>query len=208
MVFYVGPFGGFGDMVLARPAETLSLIWTSPLLRWICASKTFPLSTDHLIPLVQYNLIRAALTNMWILSRFHTLPKEHEGLWGHIPLFPPPLTIPNTLVPTELQMQTPHDLWIDLLPEPAMRDNVIRAASTLNAKDLCLDLLGRMCHGENSAEMTGILAWRDPWTSKGWEITEGFAKKWGFLLEGCENMLHATNEWRGQRGEEPLFVNI
>jgi hypothetical protein len=33
-------------------------------------------------------------------------------------------------------------------------------------------------------------------------------KKWGWLLEGCEGVMEATNWWRASRGEEPLVVEI
>lgn len=52
----------------------------------------------------------------------------------------------------------------------------------------------------------GIIAWSDPWKKDGWEVTEGFAKKWSFLLKDCPEVLVATNKWRLTRGEELLHV--
>lgn len=43
-----------------------------------------------------------------------------------------------------------------------------------------------------------------PWESHGWEIGEGFVRKWGFLLD--EEILSGTNFWRAQRGEEALVL--
>ncbi|RSL88527.1 hypothetical protein CEP51_001683 [Fusarium floridanum] len=55
---------------------------------------------------------------------------------------------------------------------------------------------------------SGIISWSDPWDTEGWEVTESFAKKWGFLLIGCEDVVNAANKWRESRGENPLTVKI
>ncbi|KAJ4157716.1 hypothetical protein NW754_009365 [Fusarium falciforme] len=55
---------------------------------------------------------------------------------------------------------------------------------------------------------SGIISWSDPWEISGWEVTESFARKWGFLLIGCEDVVNAANEWRETRGENPLSVKI
>ncbi|UPL01523.1 hypothetical protein LCI18_012457 [Fusarium solani-melongenae] len=55
---------------------------------------------------------------------------------------------------------------------------------------------------------SGLISWSDPWDTAGWEMTESFAKKWGFLLIGCEDVVNAANKWRETRGENPLIVEI
>ncbi|KAI8669661.1 hypothetical protein NCS57_00781800 [Fusarium keratoplasticum] len=55
---------------------------------------------------------------------------------------------------------------------------------------------------------SGIISWSDPWEISGWEVTESFARKWGFLLIGCEDVVNAANKWRETRGENPLSVKI
>ncbi|RSL67622.1 hypothetical protein CEP53_002889 [Fusarium sp. AF-6] len=55
---------------------------------------------------------------------------------------------------------------------------------------------------------SGIISWSDPWDTDGWEVTESFAKKWGFLLIGCDDVVNAANKWRESRGENPLSVKI
>lgn len=55
---------------------------------------------------------------------------------------------------------------------------------------------------------SGIVSWSDPWDVSGWEVTELFAKKWGFLLHGCRDVIAATNIWREYRGEDPLAVTV
>jgi hypothetical protein len=35
-------------------------------------------------------------------------------------------------------------------------------------------------------------------------MSEGFVRKWGWLVKGVPGMLEATNRWRGLRGEGVL----
>ncbi|KAL6813302.1 hypothetical protein GGI42DRAFT_314118 [Trichoderma sp. SZMC 28013] len=54
----------------------------------------------------------------------------------------------------------------------------------------------------------GILSWSDPWDISGWEFTEKFFTKWGYLLQGCPDVINAANKWRTLRGEDPLVVDL
>ncbi|KAH0523711.1 hypothetical protein TsFJ059_008678 [Trichoderma semiorbis] len=56
----------------------------------------------------------------------------------------------------------------------------------------------------SSSTELGILSWSDPWDISGWEFTEKFFTKWGYLLQGCPDVLNAANKWRTLRGEDPL----
>lgn len=125
-------------------------------------------------------------------------------------LFPAPNCIPESLKLTELQRTVPHDRWIDLIPSPKMRENAILLAGRFNGMDLCEDIVGGIYQGFGSEriENNGMLAWTDPWHVSGWEVTDGFVRKWGFLLKGCWDMIEATNLWRALRGEDPLIVEI
>ncbi|KAL7935410.1 hypothetical protein V8C35DRAFT_299391 [Trichoderma chlorosporum] len=173
-------------------------------------STVLPLSSDHLIPLVQFNAFRGTLTNMAILAVAHLIPRECDitNALRSTPLFTLPPAPPPSLAPTALQQSVPHDIWIDLLPDPIMRDNAIRAMNKFRAEDICGDMLGNLHQGRNAIEMTGVLVWGVPWDASGWEVTEGFMKKWGFLLKGCWQTMAATNYWRAQRGDEPLVFEI
>jgi hypothetical protein len=115
---------------------------------------------------------------------------------------------------------------MDLFPSPAMRDNLITLSmmGIVDEDELCADLVGdafddEECRGnaksstlgnegETGSGRSGLIAWNNPWDVSGWEITEGFVKKWGFLLKGCPELLEHTNRWRAVRDEEPLVVNI
>ncbi|SPO07207.1 uncharacterized protein DNG_09901 [Cephalotrichum gorgonifer] len=170
-------------------------------------TSSFPLSLDHLIPLVQYNLVRASLTNAFILS-IHVPGNMCAKVWERMPRFPAPPTVPDSLAPTPLQLSVPHDVWIDLLPDRTLRDNTLRALGVIDLCALQRDLTGYMCGGNDNPEFMGILVWSDPWCADGWELSEGFVRKWSILLQGCWELIAATNRWRAKRGEEPLAIEL
>jgi hypothetical protein len=173
----------------------------------------FPLSTDHLLTLIEYNVLRAFITNLSLLSLMKLLHREcHSTLPLQKSLVPTPKTIPTPLAPTPLQMSTPHSPWIDTFPLAAMRDNLIEAAATsdFDERELCSDIFGTLFKGrKGSKKRTGLIVWGpQPWDVSAWEVTEGFAMKWSFLLRGCSELVVATNQWRAARDEGPLFVEV
>ncbi|KAI1143838.1 hypothetical protein F5Y05DRAFT_362792 [Hypoxylon sp. FL0543] len=168
----------------------------------------FPLTRDHLIPLVQYNFIRGVLTNMAILGYQNAFAPECSQHWVNMPLFPAPSLIPESLQPTALQRSIPHEPWIDLIPDKQMRDNAILAAAAFTREDVEVDVTGSIYGQQHMIELTGLLVWDEPWRTEGWELTEGFIKKWPFLVKGCWNLLRSTNRWRALRDEEPLVVEL
>lgn len=117
-----------------------------------------------------------------------------------------PGATPPSLVPTPLQRTVVHEPWVDLFPLPAFRDNLIKARGTFNSCELCDDVLGTVFEDELSKhdERNSTVVWGDPWDINSWEVMEGFVKKWGWLLVGCEELLVVTNRWRATRGEEAL----
>ncbi len=172
---------------------------------------SFPLSPDHqLITLIQYNLLRGMLTNMAIVSILDTIPAECGAVFTIPPslLFEAPASPPPGLRATPLQKSTAHPLWIDAMPDPAMRDNLIRYIGAFDPDDLCTDLVGGLFDGYDDVEKRGLIIWSDPWRIESLEISEGFARKWSFLLRGCRRMMEATNHWREMRGEDRLVVEI
>lgn len=109
--------------------------------------------------------------------------------------------LPTSLQPTDLQHATPHHPWIDLLPMPALRDNILRQdVDSFDEEELCHAMRG------NAPERNaGMLVWRDPWDPTGWEVTEEFITSWGWVIVGCADLIHSTNSWRVRRGEKSLF---
>jgi hypothetical protein len=92
-----------------------------------------------------------------------------------------------------------------MIPCPNMRDNAIVLQGTYDNDDLCHDLVGGLLEGYEDRRLeNGMLVWSDPWLISGWELTEGFTRKWAALICGCHEMIAATNVWRSIRDEEPL----
>lgn len=116
--------------------------------------------------------------------------------------------IPESLRPTTLQRSIHHHPWTDLFPLPRFRDNILRAmiSGTLDEDELCLDLL-EVVNGDTCANAY-LIVWGRPWDISGWEVSPGFLRKWGWLLEGCPEAIDATNRWRETRGESKLNVNL
>ncbi|KAL4816661.1 hypothetical protein BDW67DRAFT_41585 [Aspergillus spinulosporus] len=167
--------------------------------------------TDMLLHLIQFNFIRALVQNMAVLG----LPSEKmdddaispfnvSGPWQAEQDYYHDFqaSLPPSLRATAIQRTVPHHPWLDLLPIPQMRDNLILASESYDETQLCLDMKG---HGRMNADHTGIIVWRDPWDAEGWEVTESFARSWGWVLRGCWDLAHSTNSWRARRNERPLF---
>ncbi|MCJ1380987.1 hypothetical protein MMC17_004096 [Xylographa soralifera] len=170
----------------------------------------FPLCADHLITLLQFNALRALAANRTLISGVLTTPLDCDAEIIHIVPYPPqPALLPATLLPTTLQQTVPHGDWIDLFPSPAGRDRLIRAAGTFDEDDLWADCIGGLYEGfpDDEVERRGMVAWAPPWDIAGWEMSEGFWRKWGWLVRGLPGILEATNRWRGERGEEPFVYD-
>ncbi|RAL02818.1 bZIP transcription factor [Aspergillus ibericus CBS 121593] len=159
---------------------------------------------DHLISLSRLNIWRAANDN--IVAAGMTI----EYLWADesISLFSVASVnaakeaVPASLWPTSLQRTLPHHPWFDIFPFPTMRDNFLRAGDTFDEDELCHDLMGFWDPRRTDAT---LLVWGIPWDPLNWEVTEAFARKWGWTLRGCPEILKSTNYWRAWRGEKPLI---
>ncbi|TVY45665.1 hypothetical protein LOCC1_G006014 [Lachnellula occidentalis] len=110
-------------------------------------------------------------------------------------------TLPSALRPTKLQGKIPHHLWIDLLPIPGMRDNLLRAEDNYDDMELCGDLVGFF---SGSTDRAAMVVWGDPWDPNSWEVTEWFLNNWAWTIKGCLQLLESTNYWRKKRSEKPL----
>ncbi|OQD89318.1 hypothetical protein PENSOL_c064G03543 [Penicillium solitum] len=105
---------------------------------------TFPLSSDHLLHLIQYNVFRALVSNKRTL---HILPPDSTICTITLPcrddmtLYP---DIPPSLVPTTLQQTHYHSTWINAIPFPRIRDNLIRCEGRFDPWELMEDLVGQI----------------------------------------------------------------
>ncbi|KAK9368736.1 hypothetical protein V1509DRAFT_639479 [Lipomyces kononenkoae] len=102
--------------------------------------------------------------------------------------------LPLPLVPTKQQQIVPHKPYIDVLPWPSVRDRILNSLAAINEPELIHDLI-----------LGDLKVWGSrPWDPAGWEVGPEFARKWWFLLD--DSIMHTTNFWRGQRGEEALAL--
>ncbi|KAH8754294.1 hypothetical protein F5883DRAFT_573447 [Diaporthe sp. PMI_573] len=165
---------------------------------------------DHLNILIRLNVLNAISRNAVLvgfafeglccpelLSPFN---KHYPDLPGGDPRSPP---YPDWLRPTALQISVRHHPWIDLIPFPSMRDNILREveAGLLDQKALGIDVLDVQDNGCNAAT---LIVWGDAWDPQGWEASVPFLQKWGGLVQGCPVLLEATNSWRQKRGETKI----
>ncbi|KIV97493.1 hypothetical protein PV10_01243 [Exophiala mesophila] len=112
----------------------------------------FPLSRDHLIPLVHYNVLRAANTILVLLrntspifqpcTNTDTNSDEFQSHYFRITPLPSPNRLPPSLHPTPLQQKVEHAEWMDIFPLGGLRDSLIRHAGTFDESDLLNDFLG------------------------------------------------------------------
>jgi hypothetical protein len=111
-------------------------------------------------------------------------------------------------------------------PSPRLRDNLIVNESIIDVAELLHDVFGesnnsnirspnkidhdvsitspREIDQDADVESRGLIIWGDPWDTESWEITQGFMRKWAWLLEGCEDLIEVSNRWRARRHEDPL----
>jgi hypothetical protein len=107
----------------------------------------FPLSSDHLLHLIQYNVFRALVSNKRTLN---TLPTDPTACPITGPCrddttsFPLNPNIPPSLAPTNLQQSRYHSTWINVIPFPRIRDNLIRCEDRFDHWELMQDLIGEL----------------------------------------------------------------
>ncbi|KAJ5156524.1 hypothetical protein N7492_009327 [Penicillium capsulatum] len=98
-----------------------------------------------------------------------------------------PSSVPLPLYPTDLQRIIPRESGVDITPHPLWRDNVLRSLDTFDEDELWSDSIGGLFDSfpDDEIEKRGIIAWNPPWDIYGWEFSEGFWRKWGWLMTGA-----------------------
>lgn len=162
----------------------------------------FPLSNDHILTLVQYSVFRAVLANALYMGidptticRHTTPPLDFEALDAS--------NIPPTLQPTGVQKMIPHHPLLDLIPLRGFRENLFLTRNRYDRAALAADIFDIPKYSKAPGR-NGLVVWGEPWDAAAWEVTEGFARKWGWALKGCAELLKSTDYWRVKRGEKPL----
>jgi hypothetical protein len=107
----------------------------------------FPLSSDHLLHLIQYNVYRAFVSNKRTLNTLPTDLATCSTTWpcrDDTTRFPLNPNMPLSLIPTNLQQTHDHSTWINVLPFPRIRDNFIRCEGRFDHGELMQDLTGEL----------------------------------------------------------------
>jgi hypothetical protein len=163
---------------------------------------------DELAQLINRNFMQAAATNSQHLGL--NLTSLRSGAPASTPRLRNTANLPPTLKPIELQHQLPHDPIIDTIPHARLRFNIVRAIATgnLDASRFSASLRrsGAVLNVQGEARRSGLIVWSFPEQLSSWELSEAFFIIWGFLLEGCEDFVAATNVWRSRRGERSLVL--
>ncbi|KAK1527811.1 hypothetical protein CPAR01_12369 [Colletotrichum paranaense] len=109
--------------------------------------------------------------------------------------------LPPHLSPTALQRTVKHHPWLDLFPIPKMRDNILRGIQSgeIDEDELCNALVCDLLDLDSPSK-SSLVIWGDAWDLNGWELGPEFFRRWGGLVQGCPEVLTATNYWRQKRG--------
>ncbi|PYH85145.1 hypothetical protein BO82DRAFT_261460, partial [Aspergillus uvarum CBS 121591] len=162
---------------------------------------------DHLLTLSRMNVYRAFATNMATLGMGIGAEWMHDDALSPFTTLQPhsaldPTSLPLHLRPTKLQQTVPHHPWLDFFPLPRLRDNLVAMADRFDDEELCLDIMG---FWDSPTQTYSLLVWGEPSDPGNWEITEGFLRKWPWVVRGCAELLASTNRWRARRGEKLLL---
>lgn len=125
-------------------------------------------------------------------------------------------TLKPDLRPGREQVAVAHHPFIDCLPFPTLRRNLLVHGAHIDAEQLQLDVVeGLVCWGgagisrRDSKDAAGGAPTGTPWDVRSWEAKEGFLLKYWTMLGGEDGELVRQSEWwRGIRGEEPLCIEL
>jgi hypothetical protein len=167
----------------------------------------FPLSTDHLLHLIQYNVFRAFVANKRTLNLLLTGWTEALPSRTSCPIdgpcrddtnvFPLNPNIPAALVPSVFQQAHPHPIWINFIPFPRMRDHLIRRQGSFDHWDFLQDLIGELMGANqfpNRKSMPMAFKVTDPEPRDRDDITKG---RKGFIVWGEP---HIPQNWEATPG--------
>jgi hypothetical protein len=161
---------------------------------------------DQLLTLIQFNVFRALIYNTFTIGfTMEWLDETAVSPWSLSTFTNIDPSCPASLRPTILQRKISHHPWIDLFPIPKMRDNLLLAGDSYDETALCNDLI-EFWGVPN--EKTGLIVWGEPWDPSGWEVSAAFVAKWGWVIEGCDELAESTNYWRAKRGEKVLALRV
>ncbi|KAH8819463.1 hypothetical protein F5884DRAFT_848785 [Xylogone sp. PMI_703] len=134
---------------------------------WQSDFHTHPRTDPYFITMPTETLFSALYNNGRLLgiSCINPLPRRSP---------PGDTDLPFPLHPVELQMDVLHHPYIDCLPIPKLRHNLIFFAATIDNDEFCRDLVS-----PSNFTVIGNQSW-DP---SGWVMSSEFRKKWEFLFD-------------------------
>ncbi len=114
------------------------------------------------------------------------------------------------LRPCAEQIAVEHHPYIDILPFPTLRRNLIMHQKEIDEDEFLNDTLtGLVCWGgagtvkRDPDNVTGHAATGTPWDMRSWEAKVWFLKKyWRLLGEEEGELVRQSEWWRSVRGEE------
>jgi hypothetical protein len=123
-------------------------------------------------------------------------------------------TLKADLRPIKEQITVRHHPFIDILPFPTLRRNLIKNQDEFDEDEFFHDMLtGLVCWGGAGVGKSdrnlsaGYASTGTPWDVRSWEARDWFIKKYWMLLGGEDGELVRQSEWwRSIRGEDPLNV--
>ncbi|KAH6953565.1 hypothetical protein DER45DRAFT_576064 [Fusarium avenaceum] len=203
----------------------------------------FSLPADHmLIRLITQNACRGLMQNTGVLrigARYITtvdnsplLPEFTIGC-KTVVIRSTHRAMPIDLSPTQLQMNIPHPTWMDAIPFPKVRDNLIKRQHLFNHRQFLEDIVGDMLYlhplpapsqkglvprpsshlerrqddSHGASDGKGLILWGEPYVKESWEATACFLKKWAWAVEGCHELIDISNKWRTTRGGYSLRIS-
>jgi hypothetical protein len=125
-------------------------------------------------------------------------------------------TLKPDLRPTIEQITVRHHPYIDILPFPMLRNNLITRQEEFDEDEFFHDILvGLVCWGGSGVgkkdrdTSTGYASTGTPWDVRSWEARAWFLKKYWSLLGGEDGELVRQSEWwRGIRGDDTLDTEV
>ena len=120
------------------------------------------------------------------------------------------------LRPSSEQITIRHHPYIDILPFPTLRSNLIAHQEEIDEDEFFHDMLnGLVCWGgagvgkKDREESTGYASTGTPWDVRSWEARTWFLKKYWNLLGGEDGELVRQSEWwRNIRGDDMLDMEV
>ncbi|KAL7974053.1 hypothetical protein HDV63DRAFT_401048 [Trichoderma sp. SZMC 28014] len=110
------------------------------------------------------------------------------------------------LRPTALQRHILHHPWIDLCPQPSLRDALLKRLNDIDEDEFCHHLFLQSSDADEDG-MIGMVIWGEPFDLASYEISETMLRKWPWIAKECPDIIKTTNYWRKARAEKPLKIS-